>query len=60
VYLHLYIAQFEFLFNRRHQNRWNRTLDVLQAVFQVDAAAVADLMARVESAQFTEICPVAG
>jgi hypothetical protein len=60
VYLPLYIAQFEFLFNRRHQNRWNRTLDVLQAVFQVDASGAADLLARVENAQFAEVCPVAG
>lgn len=60
VYLPLYIAQFEFLFNRRHKNRWNRTLDVLQTAFQVDAAGAADLLARVQSAQFAEVCPVAG
>ena len=60
VYLPLYIAQFEFLFNRRHKNHWNRTLDVLQAAFQVDTASAADLLARVESAQFAEVCPVAG
>lgn len=60
VYLPLYIAQFEFLFNRRHKNRWNRTLDVLQTAFQVNAASAADLLARVESAQFAEVCPVAG
>jgi transposase len=33
VYLPLYVAQFEFFYNRRHQNRWNRTLDVLQPSF---------------------------
>jgi transposase len=60
VYLPLYIAQFEFLFNRRHENRWNRTLDVLQTAFQVDPASAADLLARVQSAQFAEVCPVAG
>jgi hypothetical protein len=60
VYLPLYIAQFEFLFNRRHKNRWNRTLDVLQTAFQVDPASAADLPARVQSAQFAEVCPVAG
>lgn len=60
VYLPLYVAQFEFLFNRRHENRWNRTLDVLQAAFQVEAACVADLLDRVSSAQFAEVCPVAG
>lgn len=60
VYLPLYVAQFEFLFNRRHENRWNRTLDVLQTVFQVDTASAADLLRRVESAQFAEVCPVAG
>jgi len=56
----LYIAQFEFLFNRRHKNRWNRTLDVLQTAFQMDPAGAADLLARVQSAQFAEVCPVAG
>ena len=60
VYLPLYIAQFEFLFNRRHKNRWNRTLDVLQTAFQVDTASAADLLTRVQSAQFAEVCPVAG
>jgi len=60
VYLPLYVAHFEFLFNRRHKNRWNRTLDVLQTAFQVDASSGADLLARVESAQFAEVCPVAG
>ena len=60
VYLPLYVTHFEFLFNRRHKNRWNRTLDVLQTAFQVDASSGADLLARVESAQFAEVCPVAG
>lgn len=60
VYLPLYVAQFEFLFNRRHKSRWNRTLDVLQVAFQTEAAVAADLLARVESAQLAEVCPVAG
>ena len=60
VYLPLYVAQFEFLFNRRHENRWNRTLDVLQAAFQVEAASAAHLLACVSSVQFAEVCPVAG
>jgi hypothetical protein len=60
VYLPLYIAQFEFLFDRRHKNRWNRTLDVLQTAFQVDATSAADLLAKVQSAQFAEVWPVAG
>jgi transposase len=60
VYLPLYIAQFEFFFNRRHKNHWNCILDVLQAAFQVEATSAADLLARVESAQFAEVCPVAG
>jgi transposase-like protein len=60
VYLPLYVAQFEFFYNRRHQNRWNRTLDVLQAVFQVDATSAADLRTRVQTAQLAEVCPVAG
>jgi transposase-like protein len=60
VYLPLYVAQFEFLFNRRHKNRWNRTLDVLQAAFQVEAASATHLLACVSGAQFAEVCPVAG
>jgi transposase len=60
VYLPLYVAQFEFLYNRRHQSRWNRTIDVLQTIFQVDAARVADLLEQVNTAQFAEVCPVAG
>lgn len=60
VYLPLYVAQFEFLYNHRHENRWNRTLDVLQIAFQVDAATAADLLQRVETAQLAEVCPVAG
>jgi transposase-like protein len=60
VYLPLYVAQFEFLFNRRHKNRWNRTLDVLQAAFLVEATSVADLLNCVSGAQFAQVCPVAG
>lgn len=60
VYLPLYVAQFEFLYNRRHQSHWNRSLDVLQIIFQVDAASAADLLERVNTAQFAEVCPVAG
>jgi transposase len=60
VYLPLYVAQFEFMFNRRHNNRWNRTLDVLQTVFQVDTSSLADWLAYVQTAQFAEVCPVAG
>jgi transposase len=60
VYLPLYVAQFEFLFNRRHHNRWNRTLDVLQAFFQVEGVNAADLLASVPSAQLAAVCPVAG
>jgi transposase-like protein len=60
VYLPLYVAQFEFMYNRRHQNRWNRTLDVLQTVFQVEPASATELLERVQTAQFAEVCPVAG
>jgi len=60
VHLPLYVAQFEFMFNRRHKNRWNRTLDVLQTAFQVDSSSVADLLACVQTAQLAEVCPVAG
>ena len=60
VYLPLYVAQFEFLYNRRHQNHWNRTLDVLQMLFQLDATRAADLLGQVETAEFAAVCPVAG
>ena len=60
VYLPLYVAQFEFLFNRRHKNHWNRTLDVLQCAFQVDADQAAYLLNQVATAHFSEVCPVAG
>ena len=60
VYLPLYVAQFEFLFNRRHENRCNRALDVLQAAFQVDPTCAANLLERVQTVQFAEVCPVAG
>ena len=60
VYLPLYVAQFEFMFNRRHHNRWNRTLDVLQTLFQVDTSSAADLLACVQTAQLAEVCPVVG
>ena len=59
VYLPLYVAQFEFLYNRRHQNHWNRTLDLLQTLFQFDTNTALDLISRVETAQFAEVCPVA-
>jgi transposase-like protein len=60
VYLPLYVAHFEFLFNRRQTSRWSRTLDVLQVAFQVDRAQVTDLLQRVDTAQFAEVCPIAG
>ena len=60
VYLPLYVAQFEYLYNRRHHSRWNRTIDLLQTIFQVDAASTADLLEQVNTAQFAEVCPVAG
>ena len=60
VYLPLYVAQFEFMFNRRHHNHWNRTLDVLQAVFQVEPSQVTALLTTVQTAEFAQVCPVAG
>lgn len=60
VYLPLYVAQFEFFFNRRHHNHWNRTLDVLQTVFSVEGSQVTDLLAKVERAELAQVCPVAG
>ncbi len=43
VYLPLYVAQFEFSYNRRHDTRWSRVLDVMQVVLQADAAPYAGL-----------------
>ena len=60
VYLPLYVAQFEFLHNRRHDNHWNRTLDVLQVLLQMDADRATDLLNQVTTAEFAEVCPVAG
>jgi transposase-like protein len=57
VYLPLYVAQFEFFYNRRHASRWSRMLDLMQIALQVDAAP---LLARVDGAEFAEVCPVAG
>jgi transposase len=87
-YLPLYVAQFEFFspegtcrYNRRHDSRWSRMLDLMQVALQVDAALAAfeialislmdlmqvalqvdaaPLLARVDSAEFAEVCPVAG
>jgi transposase-like protein len=60
VYLPLYVAQFEFLHNRRQDSRWSRTLDVLQVLLQLDADRAMDLLHQVTSAEFAEVCPVAG
>jgi len=60
VYLPLYVAQFEFLHNRRQDSRWSRTLDVLQVLLQLDADRAIDLLHQVTSAEFAEVCPVAG
>jgi transposase-like protein len=60
VYLPLYVAQFEFLFNHRRHNRWNRTLDVLQCAFQVPAPQAAHLLEQVDQAEFAAVCPIAG
>lgn len=57
VYLPLYVAQFEFFFNRRHTSHWSQMIDVLQVAFQADAQM---LLARVDGAEFAEVCPVAG
>lgn len=57
VYLPLYVAQFEFFYNRRHASRWSCMLDVLSVAFQADAAT---LLEAVEGAAFAEICPVVG
>ena len=60
VYLPLYVAQFEFLHNRRHDSHWSRTLDVLQVLLQMDGDRARDLLNRVATAEFAEVCPVAG
>ena len=57
VYLPLYVAQFEFFYNRRHKDTWNRTLDLLEVVLQVDGQALQEC---VEGKRLAEVCPVAG
>ncbi len=57
IYLPLYVAQFEFFHNRRHQNSWNRTLDVLHVALQMDGNALREC---VEGSRLAEVCPVAG
>jgi transposase-like protein len=57
VYLPLYVAQFEFFFNRRQQSQWNQMLDVMCIALHAEAAS---LLARVEGAEFAGVCPVAG
>ncbi|HEY77187.1 MAG TPA: IS1595 family transposase [Thermoflexia bacterium] len=57
VYLPLYVAQFEFFYNRRHKNTWNRTLDLLAVVLQVDGKALQEC---VEGRHLAKVCPVAG
>jgi transposase-like protein len=55
VYLPLYVVQFEFFYNRRDQNTWNRTLDLFHVALQVDGKA---LRQSVEGSQLAEVCPV--
>jgi len=57
VYLPLYVAQFEFFYNRRHHNTWNRALDVLHIALQMDGQT---LRKCVEGSQLAGVCPVAG
>jgi transposase-like protein len=57
VYLPLYVTQFEFFYNRRHDSRWSQMLDVLSVAFQADAQP---LLNRVDGAEFAEVCPVVG
>ncbi len=60
VYLPLYVAQFESLHNRHRDNHWSRTLDVLHVFLQVDADRAAELVSQITTAEFAEVCPVAG
>jgi transposase-like protein len=55
VYLPLYVAQFEFFHNRRHQNSWNRSLDLLHVALQMDGNA---LRQSIEGSQLAQMCPV--
>ncbi len=54
VYLLLYIAKFEFFYNRRHKDTWNRTLDLPGMVLQVDGVALQECVKRRQPAQ---MCP---
>lgn len=55
VYLPLYVAQFEFFYNRRHESQWEQMLDLLPVACHADATALRSL---VDGAQFAEFCPV--
>jgi transposase-like protein len=57
IYLPLYVAQFEFFHNRRHQSPMGRAADLLQVAFAADAEF---LRLRVEDADFAEVCPMPG
>lgn len=56
VYLPLYVAQFEFFYNRRQDSRWSKMLDVLSVALQADAQS---LLSRVDGAELSEVCLMA-
>jgi len=57
VYLPLYVARFEFLHNRRHQNRWGQMVDLLVLGWQADGRRLRRL---IREGRVREACPIPG
>ena len=57
VYLPLYVARFEFLHNRRRQNRWGQMVDLLVLGWQADGRGLRRL---IREGRVREACPIPG
>ena len=57
VYLPLYVAQFEFFYNRRHDHPWDQMLELLQLLLHTDPGQVLPFL---EGTNLAQLCPVPG
>ncbi len=57
VYLPLYVARFEFLYNRRRQTRWEQMVDLLALSCRADGRHLRYL---IRAGQVREACPIPG
>jgi transposase-like protein len=57
VYLPLYVARFEFTFNRRDQRRWGQLVDLLSLACQADGRR---LRRWVRQGRLRDACPIPG